>query len=236
MKRIISSIILGASIILGISISTKQTIKNGLMTSRMTIHGRAEEEVKADLIEWRFEYSTVGDDVENVKHSVKEAKTKIVEMLTSAGLEQDIDFEVLPKHLQHSKTDDGKNVFTISQNYEIRSAKLEAAEKAYKASAHLPEDGIAITTLRDATYHIKDAVSIERKLTPQAVQNAINCAEELAASQGCRIVGPPGIEYAGSVDCRDKGDTNYRSYGDAKRKDQIASITLQVSFTMLKND
>jgi hypothetical protein len=224
------------SIILGIFIHTKQVFKNDLRTSHISIHGTAEEEIKADLLTWKFEYSTVGDKVEEVKQSAKEAKIKIIEMLTSAGLEQDVDFEVRPKSLKHSKTDDGKNVFTISQTYEVNSSKLEEAEKAFKSSAYLSEEGIGITTCKDATYCLKDPISIERKLMPMAVQNATNRAEELAASQGCKIVSPPGIEYSYS-EFRDKNAARGSgTYSGTNTKVQLASLTVTVTFKTVKAD
>jgi hypothetical protein len=235
MKRIISSIILGISIIVGVFINTNQTLKNEIQIAKTTIDGRAEEEVEADLVDWKFEYSTVGDEVEDVKRSVKEAKKEIIEMLTNAGLEQGVDFKVLPKNLKHSKTDDGKSVFTITQTYEIYSTKLKETEEAFKASALLPEKGIAITAYRGISYRVKDTTQIERRLMPQAVQNATNRAKELAAAQGHEIVGPPKIA-CGYIEFREKGTANLRPYYglDVEDKDQIASFKVTVTFKTMK--
>jgi hypothetical protein len=235
MQRIISSIIIGSSIIWGITIHTKQTFKNELMKSSITIQGVAEKEVKADFFEWKFEYETVGSNVEEVKKSTKNAKKEIVEMLVTSGLTPEIDFDVYPKNMKHSKTVEGKNVFTISQFYSIHSLKLKEANKAFELSALLPEKGIAILSHNPGrAYRVKNTKLLEKKLLPLAIQDAKKRAEELSKVNDWKIVGAPTIRYV-YTELRDKNFSENLMSNEAVSVDQTARITVNVKFKTLEN-
>jgi hypothetical protein len=234
--KIINSLILGTCVLGGFYINNS-FITADRMISTISVSGKAEESVKADMFDWKFVYSSVGDTPQIAKEAVKVAKKEICAILEEAGLVRDEDYSIKPRELGHSKTNDGKDVFTMSQTYEVKTQKIEAAETAYKASETLSDKGITVSSGNDSrytpgVYHIKDKSDLEKKLVEQALKNAREKADQVANLTGGKIVGMPefGYSYMRMRDSNSAEDTY--QWGGGSTVDQIATLEVNTTFKM----
>jgi hypothetical protein len=233
--KIIRSLILGSCILGGFYIHNRLVTADKLI-SNIAVNGKAEEAVKADMFNWRFVYSSVGNTPLIAKGAVKTAKKEICSILDESGLIRDEDYSIKPRELRHSKTDDGKDVFTMSQVYEIKTQKMEAAEKAYKASEALSDKGITISSGNDSryvpeVYYIKDKRELEEKLRIQALKDAREKAEQIASIVGGEIIGVPELRYS-YVKIRDfnAAEDQHCWSGGGSTIDQIATLEINTEF------
>jgi hypothetical protein len=227
--NILSGAIIGASIIVGI-IYQSAKVDSRMPLTTILVEGKIQEPVRADLFDGTFYYEAVGDSVEEVKESAKKAKQRIIELFETIGLKKDIDFVVKPKNLNHTKTDDGKNVFTIRQRYRLQTQKIEMAQEAYKATEKLADEGIAMSSYDRDVFKIKNPSEIEKSLTVKAVLNGREKAESIAAAIKCKIVGVSGTngEWC-SVRFRDAGASE-QSWESGTSIEQIAEVAVKTTF------
>jgi hypothetical protein len=229
MKCLIGSIVIGVSIITGVALKCHHDYRDRLM-STVRAEGRAEESVKADLFEWCFTFQSAGNSVQEAKEAVKNAKTDIVEVLTSAGLVRDDDFIVKPRELSKTKTDDGKDVYTASQTYEVKTQKMEEAARAFKNSESLVDKGVSISSQGTDVYKIKNKKELEKKLVDKALKDGREKAEKIAELIGGKIVGIPGT-YWSYIRLKDANasDDNWKG---GSTIDQVAILELSSDFNI----
>jgi hypothetical protein len=230
MKCLIGSTIIGASIIVGVILKNGYDNHKKLLITSIRVEGKAEENIKADLFDWSFTYQAAGSSVQEAKESVKTAKQEIVAILTEAGLVRDEDFIIKPKQLAKTKTDDGKDVYTSSQEYEVKTQKMDEAKRAYKNSESLVDKGISISSNGTDIYKIKDKTELERKMRDKALKDAREQAEKIAVSMEGKIVGLPSPSWSW-VRLKDSNasDDSWRSGSSI---DQVAILELSTSFNV----
>jgi hypothetical protein len=232
MKCLIGSVVIGASIIVGVILKNSYDHSEKLI-SEIHVEGKAEENIKADLFDWSFTYSAAGSSVQEAKESVKTAKHEIVAILTDAGLVRDEDFIIKPKELSKTKTDDGKDVYTASQVYEVKTPKMDEATRAYKNSESLVDKGISISSSGEKdVYKLKDKSELEKKMRDKALKDAREQAEKIAASIGGKIIGVPGTWWS-YVRLKDINASN-DSWRGGSSIDQIAILELNTNFKVEK--
>ncbi|MDR2666670.1 MAG: SIMPL domain-containing protein [Holosporales bacterium] len=234
--RVINSLVLGACILGGFYLHNRFVTADKLI-STISVNGKAEEAIKADMFDWKFIYSSVGDTPQAAKEAVKIAKKEICAILEESGLIRDEDYAIKPRELNHKKTDDGKDVFTMSQTYEVKTQKMEAAEAAYKASETLSDKGITISSGNDSrytpgVYNIKDKRDLEKKLLDRAMRDAREKAEQVASLAGGTIIGMPelGYSYVRTRDANAAEDAY--QWGGGSTIDQIATLEVSTTFKM----
>lgn len=227
MKRILPGVVIGFSIIVGFVIKGFMEFNDKLI-AEVRVEGRAEEKIHADLFEWTFAYQTVGNNVKEVKSAVKKAKDEIISMLSENGLVKDKDFIVKPKQLKNTKTDDGTDVFLISQEYEVKTQKMTEAQKAYKNSEHLVDKNISITTQNTDVYKIKDKTSLEKRLLEKALEDAKNKAEHISEIAGGKIISLPTTSWS-YIRFKDL-NTSDDSVTNGSTINQIAIIEISTSY------
>ncbi len=229
MKNITSRIFVGLSIFCGFLIKGIME-SNDKLIAEIRVEGRAEQKIKANLFEWVFVYQAVGNNVQEVKLLGKNAKKEIIEMLVRNGLVKDKDFIVKPKQLKNTKTDDGKDVFIISQEYEVKTQKLSEAEKAYKNSGELVDINISITNQNTDIYKVKDRTDLEKRLLKQALDDSRNKAERIAEMTGGNIIGLPTTSWS-YITIKD-ANTSDDSNTNGTSIDQIGVIQISTTYKM----
>jgi hypothetical protein len=231
MKRIIAGSIVGVSVLSGV-IFKCQFDRSESLREVIHVEGEAEEQIKADLFEWNFTFESIGDEVQEVKENVKKTKKDVMAMLTDVGLVRGEDFEIKPKQLSITKTDQGKNVVRITQDYEIKTPKIEAAERAWKNSETLIEKGISLNGGYSDRYQIKDKTKIQQRLQIAAIKDGREKAEKLAADLGGKIIGMPsgGWSYVQIKDL----NTSEDSWKSGSSVDQIAKLGMSMQFNVEK--
>jgi hypothetical protein len=229
MKYLLGGIVIGVSILCGFALQGYLEYQNRLISS-IHVEGKAEKQIKADLFDWNFKYEAVGDDVQEVKDSIKKAKQEIVSLLIDSGLKRDEDFIIKPKQLLKTKTNEGKDVFTISQDYEIKTQKMSEASLAYKNSEILVEKGISITTTNTDIYKIKDKKDLENQLIAAAIKDAAEKAEKLAATTGSKIIGAPS-SYWSYIRLKDSNASD-DSWKSGSIIDQIATMEINIHYNI----
>jgi hypothetical protein len=229
MKCLIGSAIIGASIVVGVILKNNHD-HNETLISDIRVEGKAEENIKADLFDWSFTYSAVGNSVQEAKESVKTAKHEIVAILTDAGLVRDEDFIIKPKELSKTKMDDRKDVYTASQTYEVKTPKMDEAIRAFKNSESLVDKGVTISSDSKDVYKLKDKTELERKMRDKALKDAREQAEKIAESVGGRIIGlpSPSWSYVRLKDANASDD----SWRGGSSIDQVAILELNTTFRM----
>lgn len=229
MKNITSSIFVSLSILGGFLIKGMMN-SNDKLIAEIRVEGRAEQRIRADLFEWTFVYQTVGNDVQEVKDLGRKAKKEITEMLVENGLIKDEDFIVKPKQLKNTKTDDGKDVFMISQEYEVKTQKMSEAEKAYKNSERLVDKSISITNQNTDVYRVKDRTDLEKKLLKQALDDSKNKADRIAEITGGKIVSLPTTSWS-YITIKD-ANTSDDSNTNGSSIDQVGVIQISTTYKM----
>ena len=230
MKVIFGSIIVGGCVLAGCILAGRQVFDSRTV-SRISVQGETEELVKSDLFCWNFEYSLSGDKVDDVKSSVKTAKHEIVAMFDKEGLVRNEDYIVRPRELQQRKTEEGKEVYTISQKYEIKTQKMDAAQRAFKASENLADMGITISRDRwNDIFRIKDRKQIEERLIAKAIENAKEKAEKMVKASGGTIFGVPSVSYSYLRFKDPKGGDDEYNWGGSSSIDQIAVLSVSMDF------
>lgn len=230
-RNIIASVIIGLSITAGFSINGRMA-EDTARVSTISVTGIAKENVKADVFAWTFEHEIVGGTVEEVMASWNKGKGEIISMFTKEGLVRNEDYIIKSKKLNKRKSDDGKDIYTITQKYEVMSAKVSKAHKAYKASESLPENGISITSYESNIFLIKDKKAIEEKLSEKALADAKEKAIKMANLLNAEIVGVPSSSYS-YVRIKDaKASEDTWTYGSTI--DQVAILEMYSSFTIKK--
>lgn len=229
MRHIFSGLFIGISALSGFIIKGVMD-SNDKLVVEVRIEGRAEENIKADLFEWSFSYQTVGDSIQEVKAAAKKAKAEIISMISENGLVKDKDFMVKPKQLKNSKTDDGKNVFVISQEYEVKTEKMQEAQKAYKSSELLVDKGISITMQNTDVYKVKDKTSLEKQLLKKALDDSKVKAERVAEITGGKIISLPATSWS-YIRFKD-ANTSDDSINNGASINQIAVIEISTTYKM----
>jgi hypothetical protein len=230
MAEKIQSLILGTCIIAGFAFHNMYKSPDHY-TGSISVEGTAEQEVKADLVEWRFHISVVGDTLEETKEPYKKAKNEIMALFDKTGLVKEEDYCAYPKELSHSKRDDGKDVFTVTQSYMIKTQKINAAEQFFKSSEKLVEDGITLEHQGTLFYQIKDSKELEKLLCVKAIADANEKVRQLEKYTGTHVIGAPSIGWS-YISFRDANASKDRYWDNGKRSDQIATLSVQLNYSV----
>ncbi|GHT90428.1 hypothetical protein FACS1894122_00640 [Alphaproteobacteria bacterium] len=229
--KTIGSVILAGSI-LASAIIVRQAMNPEIATIR--VEGVARAEVKADLFRWNFDFELVADSKEQMDEMIKSANGNVTKLLTTSGLIDGTDFKISPRQLKKTK-DDGKDVFTLTQNYMVRTKKVDEGLKAYNASERLVNQGISLTTGSKPTCEYSQRIQMEEKLTVQALKNAEIQMQKIAKEMGYEIVGIPSLTYS-SVNFKSAKDPDekYGYWNDNPETDIIALVTANTEFKVKK--
>jgi hypothetical protein len=229
--KILGCLIIGASIIAGFYIRNSFVSVDTLLSS-VSVEGKAEQEIQADVISLTVTSTNTCDKVEEAVKLSKEAKKKFAEIMADCGLTRDSDYFFRPRTVEQMKaTDSGHDMGKATQEYTIKTSNINAAEKAEKAIEALASSGMSIA-VTDITYEVKDKDPIERSLLGQAIIDAREKAMQIAKHAGCKLIGAPTICYS-NIQLRDKNASKDSwSWRGASSRDLTAYLTLSVSYKM----
>jgi hypothetical protein len=234
MKRLISSVIIGGLIAIAVVFHADVSRDRGEV-AKIEIKGKAKKDVKADLFSWNVYLEAIGDSPEEARESWAKSKAGIIETLAKFGLKRNEDFFGRPKTLKKSKTDGGKDVFTVEQTYYISTMKMKEAEGFLKETGDFAEKDISISSSKwdKDRYKIKDLKKIEEELIKEAIEDAKRQAINVATACGGVLVGLPSIaySYARVLDANASED----SYEGGSIIDQKVITTVSASFLMKQN-
>jgi hypothetical protein len=227
----INGVIIGGCIVVG-SIICNMHVSTDRLVSSISVSGTAEKDIKADLISWDFDYETVDENIETAKEASKKAKKEILALLDEAGLVRDEDYKIEQRQLSHSKTGDNiKDVYTITQSYEVKTPKIENVEKAYKQAESFLDKGITINSHSGLAYELKDKDKIQKELMAKALLDAKEKASQIEKICGSTIIGAPNVSWS-YVNFRDKNDAQDSYHWKGRNHiDQVAELSISVSYS-----
>jgi hypothetical protein len=155
-------------------------------------------------------------------------------MLDKYGLTKNEDYIIKPKELSHYK-DSGKDIFSITQFYEIKTQKINAVEQIYKSSEKFAEAGITISSRYGdgLKYYIKDPKELEKSLIIKAIMDGEEKMRQMTKTTGWRAVGLPSLYWHHYISFRAKNsaDENGGYYYDKNSSpDQIATVKVSMSY------
>jgi hypothetical protein len=197
MKRLVSSVVIGSLIAVAIVLHSDVSRDRGEI-AKIEISGEAKKDVKADLFSWNLYLEAIGDSTKEARESWTKSKAGIIDALAKFDLKRDEDFFIRPKTLKKSKTDGGKDVFTIEQTYYIATTKMKEAEAFLKEAENFADKDISISSSRwdKGKYEIKDLKKIEEELMKEAIEDAKRQAANTAATCSGVLVGLPSVAYS----------------------------------------
>lgn len=158
----------------------------------VTVKGLSEMEAKADMAMWTFKFKTAGDTLATLNSKMGSQLKEILGFLSSIGFENsEIKVEslsVVDKRAQEYGGEGGLR-YVLSQQINVRSAKVDLVEKASSEIGALVSRGI----LFDFGYYIPvkytftSLNSVKSKMLEEAIKNAKEAAEEFAKASGAKI-------------------------------------------------
>lgn len=196
-----NTILIGAAALVAVGLTAGgyfvgDGFKNARRADRaVTVRGLAERDVTADIATWNIAYSAVGHQLEDVQGKIDRDTETIRAFLKGFGFSDDemtttgvsvnqyIDNSA---HVEASR----RNNINIRQTMQLRTQKVEAAQKAHAAMSELVRRGVLLEGQgMPVVYSFTRLNSIKPEMIAAATKDARAGAEQFAKDSGSRVGG-----------------------------------------------
>lgn len=236
-------------IILGICIAAAVIISSVILTGgilkvmkftreQISVTGSATKEIKSDFIVWKGTFARRGDDLKTTYGALRSDLEKVKQYLASKGIDQkEIIISPVTTATLYRKNEKGYDTndiqgYTVSQQFEIRSADVDKITQVSRESTELIDQDIAFESPAPEYFYVKlDELKIE--MLAKATENAKLRAANMAKATGNKIgvmrsarMGVFQITPATSTDVSDWGVNDTTSF------DKKVMAVVTVSFAI----
>ena len=187
-QTIIAALLIAAGIFfLGLFI--KSGIDNMAFRDRqVTVKGLAEREVEANHVTWPIQYSVAGDNLISLYDQVTSYNDKIINFLTSNGIERN-DISINPPDTYNATANQysqAKFNYSLTCNVTVSTSNVATVRKLLNRQSELLKEGIPVTNSY-ISYDYTALNSIKPEMIAQATENAREAAAQFAKDSGSKV-------------------------------------------------
>lgn len=195
-KNYLSSIILGFSLIIGLSLFgyllANAAIRFKEYERTVTVKGLAEREMPADIVIWPIEFTVASNDLNHLYQQIEQQKNKIESYLRESGIKPDeISFStpaITDKSAQQYGQTRAAFRFSAIQNVTVYSRNLDAVFKVMRGLSALGKQGIVFTGNQYQTDYLFNRLSeIKPAMVEEATLKAREVAEKFAKDSNSQL-------------------------------------------------
>lgn len=161
----------------------------------VTVRGLAEQDVVADIGTWTIRYLANGDSLSAVQASIDEDTRAIRAFLADYGFTgeevsiADVRVEDRATY-SYDQRGFGETRFNINQTVQVRTAKVDALQKAIANMTKLVSQGVVLqTSENDARFSFTRLNDVKPGMIAAATKNAREAAEQFASDSDSNIGG-----------------------------------------------
>ncbi len=196
-----NTIIIGAAALVAVGLTAGgyfvgDGFKNARRADRsVTMRGLAERDVVADVATWNIAYSAVGHQLETVQGKIDRDTQTIRDFLKSYGFSDDEMTTTgvsVNQYIDNNPQLDAsrRNNITVRQTMQLRTPKVEAAQKAHAAMSELVRRGVLLEgNGMPVVYSFTKLNSIKPEMIAAATRDARAGAEQFANDSDSRVGG-----------------------------------------------
>jgi hypothetical protein len=190
LSLLIGLTLLAIAVLLG-SIAIGRGIRDRGHTQVVTVTGSAKEQVASDFAIWDLSVSSQQSAAAGAAKELAAWTEKIRAFLTAQGIQPD-EVTVQPVSTQAvNATDNGGNPtqvigYTVTRNFEVRSARVGAVASTAEASAKLIAAGVPLQA-QPLQYVLTKLSDLRPKLLADAVRDAQNRGKILVEASGAKL-------------------------------------------------
>ncbi|HEX4888345.1 MAG TPA: SIMPL domain-containing protein [Luteibaculaceae bacterium] len=185
-----SSIAIGAALVVSAFLVGNSLQKFRNDDRSISVKGFSEREVKADLAVWKIKIALPTNDLIKGNDSLQILKKKVKDFLLAKGMEPDeiksLDYAVVDKQAnEYGEGSDRKLRYLLSENLEVRTAKVDRILEISRLSSELVGAGVALSTRADwqgagLQFFFTQLQSIKPVMISEAIKNAKSAAQQFA--------------------------------------------------------
>lgn len=189
-QQVISALLIAAGIFfLGVFI--KSGIDNMAFRDRqVTVKGLAEREVMANRVTWPIQYSLAGDNLLSLYDEVTQNNNKIVNFLTSNGIDRN-DISINPPDTYNATTNQYssssfKYNYSLNCTVTVTTSNVAKVRELLNRQSELLKEGIPYSNSY-INYEYTDLNSIKPEMIAQATESAREAADRFAKDSGSKV-------------------------------------------------
>lgn len=194
MKRNYLSVIPALLIAVGIfflGVFIKSGIDNMAFRDRqVTVKGLAEREVEANRVTWPIQFSVAGDELLSLYDQVTRYNNKIVEFLTTNGIDKD-EITINPPDTYNATTNQYSSGnfrynYSLTCNVTVTTSKVAKVRELLDRQAELLKEGIPYSNSY-INYEYTALNDIKPAMIAEATKNARDAAARFAEDSGSKV-------------------------------------------------
>lgn len=214
-KLIIFGLVLGASVIAAAAVVSQAFLDVKQLDNTIMVSGSARQSVTADSAIWNstFSRNAYASDLKAGYDQMKADEKAIASFLDSNGFSGQ--YEISPVFMNevydYNKGADAPKQYSLVQNVELKSDKVEKVKELAKNSGQLAERGVLFSPAPVA-YYYSGLAEARVSLLPAAIVDAKNRAAAIAQTTGQEVgniksvtMGVVQVMPVGAIDISDYG-------------------------------
>lgn len=187
---VISAFLIAAGIFFS-GLFIKTGIDNMAFRDRqVTVKGLAEREVEANRVTWPIQFSVAGDDLMSLYDRVTRYNAKIVDFLTTNGIDKD-EISINPPDTYNATTNQYSSGnfrynYSLSCTVTVTTSKVAKVRELLNRQAELLKEGIPYSNSY-INYEYTALNDIKPDMIAEATKNAREAAAQFAKDSGSKV-------------------------------------------------
>ncbi len=187
---VISAFLIAAGIFFS-GLFIKSGIDNMAFRDRqVTVKGLAEREVEANRVTWPIQFSVAGDDLMSLYDQVTRYNAKIVDFLTTNGIEKN-EISINPPDTYNATTNQYSSGnfrynYSLSCTVTVTTSKVAKVRELLNRQAELLKEGIPYSNSY-INYEYTALNDIKPDMIAEATKNAREAAAQFAKDSGSKV-------------------------------------------------
>ena len=240
MKKNLSSLLIGISIVLAALILGAAFLNRNAASETISVTGLSKVNFNSDLIVWEASFNKNNYDLKKAYTELDKDKDIVLKYLRSKGIEEsEIVFSAVntQRNTRSNYSDEGKYIgdkftgYTLSQNVEIQSKKVEDVEIISREITELLFKGVQLYSY-SPRYYYTQLSDLKVEMISKATQNARLRAEMISENSNAKL-GKLSSAKMGVFQITGQNSNENYSWGgtyNTSAKDKTASITVKLTY------
>ncbi|MGZ3867097.1 MAG: SIMPL domain-containing protein [Bacteroidia bacterium] len=240
MIRVLSYLIIGVCLCIGVSTFSKSWEKTHFSYQSIKVTGMAKRDFTSDLVAWSSSFSRKAYTLAEANAMIKKDIATVKQFLMKNKIREDeITFSALQinREFQYKYDAEGRNIgqeftgFNLTQSVQVETKELTSVENAYKEAGNLLDQGIEFIA-GEPDYYYSKLSDLKIDLLSEATKDGFNRASKIAenAEGG---VGRLKNASMGVIQITGQNSTEDYSWDGAfntKAKNKTATVTVKLEF------
>ncbi len=240
MKKNLSSLLIGVSIVLAALILASAFLNRNAASETISVTGLSKVDFTSDLIVWEASFNKNNYDLKKAYTELDKDKEIVLDYLKSKGISEDeIVFSAVNtrRNTRSNYSDDGKYIgdkftgYTLTQKVEIQSKKVEDVEKISREITELLFKGVQLYSYSPRYYYTKLS-DLKVEMISKATQNARLRAEMISDNSNAKL-GKLSSAKMGVFQITGQNSNENYSWGgtfNTSSREKTASITVKLTY------